>query len=472
MFVDAGLSRSQYDLIRSSSKKIYPCYSIVQRAKMECYPDKESIIVTETSAEVNIQALIDLTSKRLLMYLDEVLESLIEEERKSLLLLCKWGCDGSQQAKYKQKFENDSDSDANIFQSSFVPIRLICTLNNKIIWQNPTPSSPRYCRPIRIRFVKETTDITNEEINYITSNINSLQASEITLKEKCFFVKHTMMLTMVDGKVCNAATFNKSTMRCYICGLTSKEFNDLSKTRDAKPETLKFGLSILHARIRIFESLLHLAYKLPIKKWRLSTNEEKSIVNQRKIEIQNEFRAKMGLLVDIPKPGFGTTNDGNTSRRFFIDPKLAAEVTGIHVDLIYQFKVILETISSGHKIDVNKFTEFTKKTAELYIKLYSWHPMTPTVHKILMHAPTIIEHALVPIGQLSEEAAEARNKHFRLFRQNYARKFSRVSCNRDVLNRLLLSSDPLLTGMRQLTKKKEDSFLKRNHRNVASFRTK
>lgn len=44
----------------------------------------------------------------------------------------------------------------------------------------------------------------------------------------------------------------------------------------------------------------------------------------------------------------------------------------------------------------------------------------------------IIQNALLPIGQLSEEAAEARNKHFRLYRENYARKFSRKECNVDI----------------------------------------
>lgn len=51
-------------------------------------------------------------------------------------------------------------------------------------------------------------------------------------------------------------------------------------------------------------------------------------------------------------------------------------------------------------------------TAKLYVQLYPWYPMTPTVHKILIHGATVIENALLPIGQLSEEAAEARNKHF------------------------------------------------------------
>lgn len=46
----------------------------------------------------------------------------------------------------------------------------------------------------------------------------------------------------------------------------------------------------------------------------------------------------------------------------------------------------------------------------MYIELYSCYPMSPTVHKILLHESTIIANALLPIGQLSEEAAEARNK--------------------------------------------------------------
>lgn len=60
-----------------------------------------------------------------------------------------------------------------------------------------------------------------------------------------------------------------------------------------------------------------------------------------------------------------------------------------------------------------------------------------------MHGAAVITRALLPVGQLSsEEAAEARNKHFRQYRQNSIRKFSRVDCNTDVINRLQLSSDP------------------------------
>ncbi|XP_069685850.1 uncharacterized protein [Periplaneta americana] len=461
MFVEAGLSRRQYEIVRASDKTLYPCYSVLQKAKKDCYPVPESYQVTATCAEINLQDLLNHTVARLLLYLQEVVQTLSEDECNTLELITKWGCDGSQQTQFKQKFETDIDSDANIFQSSLVPLQLVCGTDiKKVIWKNPTPSSPRYCRPIKIRFVKESADLTREEIGYLESKIVTLNETKIEINGRNLVIKHTLILTMIDAKICNAATNTTSTMKCYICGATSKEFNSLSNRREADQSTFKFGLSTLHARIRLFESLLHLSYKLPLKKWQLSTKNDKEIYKQRKTDIQNQFKNRMGIIVDVPKPGSGNSNDGNTSRRFFMDPALSAEITGMNVELIYRFRVILEVISSGHKVDTLKFAAYTMDTAKLYVQLYSWHPMTPTMHKILIHGPTVIENALLPIGQLSEEAAEARNKHFRSYRQNYARKFSRESCNLDIINRLLLSSDPLLTSMRPTPRKRTKPFLK------------
>ena len=84
--------------------------------------------------------------------------------------------------------------------------------------------------------------------------------------------------------------------------------------------------------------------------------------------------------------------------------------------------------------------------------------MSPTLHKILMHGATVISHSILPIGQLSEEASAARNKHFRRYRQNFSRKFDRVVCNRDILNRLLLTSDPLLNSSRKQPHKVSEPF--------------
>jgi hypothetical protein len=70
------------------------------------------------------------------------------------------------------------------------------------------------------------------------SAIRSLRNSAVTLANKTFSVKHTLMFTMVDGKVCNAATQTSSTMRCYLCGKTSKDFNNLTIKKEVKQEAL------------------------------------------------------------------------------------------------------------------------------------------------------------------------------------------------------------------------------------------
>ena len=60
-------------------------------------------------------------------------------------------------------------------------------------------------------------------------------------------------------------------------------------------------------------------------------------------------------------------------------------------------------------------------------------PMTPTLHKLLNHSAEIVNHALLPIGMLSEEAQEARNKDFKSFRENFARKTLRTDNLTDII---------------------------------------
>jgi hypothetical protein len=70
--------------------------------------------------------------------------------------------------------------------------------------------------------------------------------------------------------------------------------------------------------------------------------------------------------------------------------------------------------------------------------------MPTSVHKILVHGASIIRAALFPIGELSEEAQEARNKDHKNFRLNHTRKMSRTGTNTDLFKLLLTSSCPFL----------------------------
>ena len=184
LFVEGDFTRKQWELIPSRNKNVYPCYSIIQQAKKECYPNKELIQVTETTAEIQLQPLLDHTTLRLCKYVSEVVEKCSIEEQKNMILISKWGCDGLQQAKFKQKFQNNTDSDASIFQSSLVLLRMIVKIDSqleKIIWQNTVTSSPRFCRPIRIRFISESKDITMDEIEFVKYQIRNLRETRLPI---------------------------------------------------------------------------------------------------------------------------------------------------------------------------------------------------------------------------------------------------------------------------------------------------
>lgn len=72
----------------------------------------------------------------------------------------------------------------------------------------------------------------------------------------------------------------------------------------------------------------------------------------------------------------------NISRRFFCNVKLAAEITGVSINLIYRLNITLQTIFSMFEIDTQQFGKYTMDTAKLYVELYPWPSMTPTLRII------------------------------------------------------------------------------------------
>lgn len=65
--------------------------------------------------------------------------------------------------------------------------------------------------------------------------------------------------------------------------------------------------------------------------------------------------------------------------------------------------------------------------------------MPVSVHKVLCHGRDIIAYWILLIGQLLEEAQEARNKHNRKYGEPFTRKTSRIDINTDLLHGLLIT---------------------------------
>lgn len=454
MMIKAKLSRSQYEVVRASAPDRFPSYKVIQKIKTECYP--RNTAVTETSASVPLQDLLNHTSERLSQSIGDVLKTHVNDsELQKLRLYSKWGFDGSSgHSEYKQAFHGNQKDDSAVFITCIVPLKLTC--GEKLLWQNPNPSSTSYCRPIKIEFIKESSDVSKREKTQIDEQIKNLKATEIISLNRIMHIQHKLVFSMVDGKVCNAISETTSTQKCYLCDASSKMFNNIDAMidRDVRTEYLGLGISVLHGWIRMMECLLHIAYKLPIKKWQ-ARGDDKKIVADTKRQIQKEFREKCGLIVDKPKPGFGNSNDGNTARRFFQNPEVSAEITKLDLELIRKLHTIMIVIASSLEIDIDKFQAFAHDTARYFVSLYPWFNMSPTMHKYLIHGSKIIAKAWVPIGQLSEEAQEARNKDFKRFREHNSRKNSRINTNQDIFNLFLISSDPLISGKRNVNRKKK-----------------
>lgn len=121
----------------------------------------------------------------------------------------------------------------------------------------------------------------------------------------------------------------------------------------------------------------------------------------KKKTIQEKFRTMMDLIVDKPKPGYGSSNDGNTARKFFHNFEDSEEITGIKKNVIYRFHIILLALLSTFTIHSCKFKYYCLKTAAIFVKNYPWNHMSITLHKILFHGFEIPENAIVPLGLLS-----------------------------------------------------------------------
>jgi hypothetical protein len=88
-YVDARATTHSYKQTRKWSMKaghkVFPSFNSVRQAKLDCYPSEELIFVTETRAEINLQAVLNKTVERLISAQLEVFRSLPPDSSFSLI---------------------------------------------------------------------------------------------------------------------------------------------------------------------------------------------------------------------------------------------------------------------------------------------------------------------------------------------------------------------------------------------------
>jgi len=140
---------------------------------------------------------------------------------------------------------------------------------------------------------------------------------------------------------------------------------------------------------------LHIAYNREIAPTtRQTTVDQKKNIEDKKKEIQFRLWNKLSIKVDKVVQRRRTSNTGNVAR----NTEKVAKITGINLNLLKRFSTILKIISRGYEINNEKFEKYTKETAKLYVELYNWYRMPPSIHKILIHGLLIIKLTLFQIN--------------------------------------------------------------------------
>lgn len=297
LFVDQKSTRQKYELLRSQAKSknsdLYPPYYQVAEAKKCCYPIGD-IEITDIGVRIPLQSLLGHTVQRLIQTCDA--SAFANVNKIGLEMISKWGMDGaSGQSAYKQIFKDNPGncSDNSIFMLSMVPLRIKSLTGT--LWTNPHPSSTRLCRPVSFEFMKEKEENTIEIYRNVKAQIEKLKPTIITVGETRLRLHHKLFLTMVDGKSVGYLT-STADCNCCICGAKPSEMSNIEivRSKDFAEENYQFGLSSLHCWIRFLECILHIAFKLPIRKWKAKTIDEKAKVEDKKKKIQQIFKTEKG----------------------------------------------------------------------------------------------------------------------------------------------------------------------------------
>jgi len=106
-----------------------------------------------------------------------------------------YGFDGSTgQANYYQAYTNDQsqDADSSLFATTVMPLCLIDSSSN-ILWNNQTSQSIRFCRPLKLEFLKESIKVIKDENKRMESEIRALNSIKVYLNEmQCIYLRFSL----------------------------------------------------------------------------------------------------------------------------------------------------------------------------------------------------------------------------------------------------------------------------------------
>ena len=224
---------------------------------------------------VPLQDMLELTGSRLC---ETVATDWPESALKRVMLTTTCGFDGASgyvNPHQGFKYQNSENKDFNqsLFVCGFLVLQLKSLSDEKFVWNNLTPQSYRFFRPLQMSHKKEDDEFSPETYNCLSTQITNLRPFTFTMfNGNRVTIEFTTSKTLFDGKCVNAITCNRATNRCPVCLETAWNFD--SKEADFTPieDTLFNGLGLLHCEIKTFDNLLHIAYRNKAKTWDVNKN--------------------------------------------------------------------------------------------------------------------------------------------------------------------------------------------------------
>ena len=119
------------------------------------------------------------------------------------------------------------------------------------------------------------------------------------------------------------------------------------------------------------------------------------------------MKEQLGFVIDVPKSGgSGTSNDGNTGRRFFENAQIVSSITGFDLHLMKMIYVVccVTNIVFRIQIDPDALQMYCRNIANRYVELYSRYCTPSSLHRILINEHEIVRRFSLPNGMLSEKA--------------------------------------------------------------------
>nr|CAI5852584.1 unnamed protein product [Callosobruchus analis] len=104
----------------------------------------------------------------------------------------------------------------------------------------------------------------------------------------------------------------------------------------------------------------------------------------------------MDLIVDKPKPGYDSSNNGNTALRFFEYAEISSSIMDIEVEVIKRFRTILIAIASGFPIERELFQAYAIETAHLFVEKYKCLLQCTRFRIILLSDPPALQDVVTP----------------------------------------------------------------------------